>query len=367
MGSHDHTTIPPWTWISPVAAAGLLTLTFSKLLSDEAALTVALAVLLLGATIFAAVHHAEVLALRLGEPFGSILLAVAVTVIEVALIVSIILSGAEGGDAVARDTVYAAVMIVLNGVVGLCLVMGGQRHIVQSFQLQGASAALGVLGTLAVLALILPNFTVTTQGPSYSDLQVVVVGVLSLILWGFFVFAQTMRHRDYFVDVEVGQQLTTTDTETPSDHVALASLGLLLLSLIAVVMLAKLLSHTLDEVINAAGLPHSFLGVIIASIVLLPESLAAVKSAVRNRLQNSLNLALGSAIASIGLTIPTVAAVAVAIDMRIALGLSSANMMLLTLTLFVSTLTLGTGRTTVLQGVNHLVIFAVFLLLSAVP
>jgi Ca2+:H+ antiporter len=367
-GSH-HATIPTWTWVAPAFAVAMLALKFGGLIPGESTPALAAAAILLGAAVFAGVHHAEVLALRLGEPFGSILLAVAVTVIEVGLIVSIMLSGAEGSDSVARDTVFAAVMIVLNGVIGACLVLGGNRHFEQSFQLRGASAALAVLGTLATLALILPNHTLAVSGPSYSPVQLVVVGVMSLVLWSVFVFVQTIKHRDYFLDApaDLPEESPEPPHALPSGRVAVASLVLLVVSLTAVVLLAKVLSYPMDRMVAAAGLPQAFVGVIIAAIVLLPEGIAAARSALVNRLQNSINLSLGSAIASIGLTIPAVAAVALFLDRNIPLGISNANTVLLVLTLFVGTLTLGTGRTTVLQGIVHLVIFAVFLLVSAVP
>ena len=357
--------IPAWTWIAPALASGLLTLKFASIIPADNALVQVLAGILLGAAVFAAVHHAEVLALKLGEPFGSILLAVAVTVIEVGLIISIMVAGAQGSESVARDTIFSAVMIVLNGVVGLCLVLGGQRHFEQTFQLQGASSALAVLGTLATLALILPNYTMTTVGPYYSAVQLIFVGTLSLALWCIFVFVQTVKHRDYFLDAP-GEEPDVAH-EKPSDKVALLSLALLLVSLAAVVLLAKVLSIPLDQGIAAVGLPQAFVGVVVAAIVLLPESLAAAKSALLNRLQNSINLSLGSAIASIGLTIPTVAVVSLMLDQKLVLGMTPSGVMLLALTLFVSTLTLGTGRTSVLQGAVHLVIFAAFLLISAVP
>ncbi|MGL5116283.1 MAG: calcium:proton antiporter, partial [Beijerinckiaceae bacterium] len=249
----------------------------------------------------------------------------------------------------------------------ICLVLGGRRHHEQNFQLRGASSALAVLGTLAVLALILPTHTVAVAGPSYSAAQLLVVGAASLALYGVFVFVQTIRHRDYFLDAPGDHDGEAEPHEKPSDKVALSSLVLLLVSLTAVVLLAKILSYPLDKGIAAAGLPQAFVGVVIAAIVLLPESVAAANSAVKNRLQNSINLALGSAIASIGLTIPVVAVVSMMIDQRLVLGISPANAVLLVLTLFVSTLTLGTGRTTVLQGAIHLVIFVVFLLVSAIP
>ena len=366
MSAPHHASIPAWTWVVPLVASGLLGLKFAHIVPADTAYVLIIAGLLLGATVFAAVHHAEVLALKVGEPFGSIVLAVAVTVIEVGLIVSIMLSGAEGSDRVARDTVFAAVMIVLNGVVGLCLVLGAGRHFEQTFQLRGASSALAVLGTLATLALILPNFAEAASGPSYSILQLEGIGLMSLVLWGVFVFVQTVKHRDYFLDAP-GDAFDEPAHEVPGAWIALISLALLIVALAAVVLLAKTLSYPVDAAIAAAGLPKAFVGVVIAVIVLMPEGLAAVKSALRNRLQNSINLALGSAIASIGLTIPAVALVSLMLNQQIALGVSQTDMTLLVLTLYISALTLGTGRTTVLQGAVHLVIFAAFMLVSAVP
>jgi Ca2+:H+ antiporter len=364
MASPSHLNNPAWTYLAPLCAALLLGLKLTGVISAEARPVLVLATLALGATVFAAVHHAEILAVKLGEPFGSILLAVAVTVIEVALIVSIMITGEPGSGAVARDTVFSAVMIVLNGVIGLCLVLGAQRHHEQSFQVQGASAALAVLGTLAVLTLVLPNYTVSVLGPHYSPLQLGFVGLVSFILYAVFVFVQTIRHRDYFLQAD---EVSDGEPDRPASAVALASVGLLLISLIAVVLLAKILSQPLDRAIEAAGLPQTFVGVVIAAVVLLPEGLAATKAALRNRLQTSINLALGSAIASIGLTIPAVSVVSLVLGQTLALGLTSETMVLLTLTLFSSTLTLGTGRTTVLQGAVHLVIFATFILLAAAP
>jgi Ca2+:H+ antiporter len=367
MSAPHHASVPAWTWVVPLVASGLLGLKFAHVVPADAAYVLILVGLLLGATVFAAVHHAEMLALKLGEPFGSILLAVAVTVIEAALIVSIMLSGAAGADVVARDTVFAAVMIVLNGVVGFCLVLGAGRHFEQTLQLQGASSLLAVLGTLATLALILPNFTETASNGSYSVLQLEGIGFMSLVLWAVFVFVQTVKHRDYFLDATDDNGPVEIPPEIPSAATALFSLALLLVSLAAVVLLAKTLSYPADRAIAAAGLPKAFVGVVIATIVLMPEGLAAVKSALVNRLQNSINLALGSAIASIGLTIPTVAIVSLAFNQQITLGVSPTYMTLLILTLYISALTLGTGRTTVLQGAVHLVIFGAFMLISAVP
>jgi Ca2+:H+ antiporter len=354
---------PAWTWIAPVGAAAVVAGKAVGALDAGLVPVLVLAAGFLGAAVFASVHHAEVLAARIGEPLGSILLAVAVTVIEVALIVSIMLSGAPGGEMVARDTVFAAVMIVLNGIVGLCLVLGGRRHHEQSFTLEGTSASLAVLGTLAALALVLPNVTLSKPGPAYAPFQLVFVGAVSLLLYMVFLFTQTISHRRYFLEDEGPAGLPAL----PRAGVVAASAVLLLVALTGVVLLAKLLSAPLDAAVVAAGLPPGVVGVVIASVVLLPEGIAAVRAAVQNRLQASMNLALGSALASIGLTIPMVAAVSLATRQDLALGLSAQGMVMLVLTLFVSTLTLGTGRTTLLHGAIHLIIFGVFLLLAVVP
>jgi Ca2+:H+ antiporter len=355
--------IPWWSWAAPLAASLLLAAKFSGIVPAPAVAVIIPAALLLFAAVFAAVHHAEIVALRVGEPFGSIVLAVAVTVIEVALIVSMMLAAKAGGGALARDTVFAAVMLVLNGVVGLCLVFGGARHGEQSFQEQGAAAALSVLGTLAAITLIVPNYTRAISGPVYAPAQLLFVGVVSLCLYGVFLFVQTIRHRDYFIaEGEPGH-----DHARPSGMATLISLGLLIVALVTVVLLAKSLSPSLERAIAYAGLPPAFVGVVIAAIVLLPEGMAALAAARANRLQTSLNLALGSALASIGLTIPAVAVVSLWIDQPLTLGLAPEEMTLLILTLFISTMTLATGRTTILQGAVHLVIFGVFLFLSAMP
>jgi len=358
--------MPSWVWAAPLAAVALLALMLIGLVPVTNALIMLLASALLGASVFAAVHHAEVLALRLGEPFGSLLLAVAVTVIEVALIVSLMLNASAGSSSYARDTVYAAVMLVLNGVVGLCLVIGGARHHEQSFQTQGAGAALGVLCTLATITLILPNYTIAAPGPVYSLSQLIFVGVVSFVLYAIFIFVQTVRHRDYFLP-EASATNPDDHHEMPTQRASRQSLALLCLSLVAVVFLAKALSGPLKAAIVGAGLPDTFVGVVIAAVVLLPEALAAVSAARANRLQTSLNLALGSAIASIGLTIPAVAVVSIMLGKSLALGIPGASTVLLTLTMLVATITLATGSTTVLQGAIHLVIFGVFVFLSAVP
>ncbi len=353
---------PWWSWVFP-AAAWVAMLAAYVLGVGPAMATVAGLVLV--ATVFAAVYHAEVVAHRLGEPFGTLLLAVAVTVIEVALIVSVMIAAPEAKAGLARDTVYAAVMIVCNGIVGLSLLSGGVRHHEQGFQLQGASAALAVLAALTVLTLIVPNVTTSAPGPEFSKAQLAFAGIVSLVLYGSFIFVQTIRHRDYFLPPgDAGEE---AHAPPPPKAVALRSAGILALALIAVVGLAKLLTPTLETSLARMSAPKSVVGIVIAALVLLPEGLAALRAARANRLQTSLNLALGSALASIGLTIPAVAAVALFMGMPLHLGLGVKDEVMLGLTLFIGVITLGTGRTTVLQGIVHLVVFAAFLFFAVVP
>lgn len=328
------------------------------------AFTASLAGIALIGAVIAAVHHAEVVAHRVGEPFGTLVLAVAVTVIEVALIVSVMLSSGGGKEAIARDTVFAAIMICCNGIVGICLLVGGMRHHEQGFQIQGASAALAVLCALAVLSMVLPSYAVSVPGPGLTSSQLVFAGIVSLVLYLTFVFIQTIRHRDYFL-APTGDE--DGHANPPPTGVALASFGWLIVALVAVVGLAKVLSPVVENAVQALGAPEAVVGIVIAALVLLPEGTAALRNARADRLQNSLNLALGSALASIGLTIPTVAAVSLLMDRPILLGLLPKEIVLLALTLIVGVITLGTGRTTMLQGVIHLAIFAAFLFFAVVP
>ena len=356
------TRIPWWAWAWPGLAWVIMLITA---IAGAAGFVAAAAGVVLIGTVFAAVYHAEVVAHRVGEPFGTLVLAVAVTVIEVALIVSIMVGAAADKTGLARDTVFAAVMITCNGIVGLCLLLGGVRHHEQGFQLQGASAALAVLAALTILTLVVPNFTVTAAGPVFSTPQLVFAGIVSLVLYGAFVFIQTMRHRDYFLPLP-GED-DEAHAPPPSRTIALVSAALLVIALIAVVGLAKAVTPSVENVIGWFGAPKAVVGIAIAILVLLPEGLAALNAARANRLQTSLNLALGSALASIGLTIPTVATVSILLGLRLELGLGPMETVLLALTLLVGVITLGTGRTTVLQGIVHLVIFAAFLFLAVVP
>jgi Ca2+:H+ antiporter len=347
----------------PVAAAAVLGASLALPLGLLLATVCALA--LIGAVV-AAVHHAEVVAHRVGEPFGTLVLAVAITVIEVALIVSMMLAGGPDTATLPRDTIYAAVMIIGTGVVGICLLAGGLRHHAQSFRLEGTNGALSALVALTGLSLVLPTFTTSSPEGTYTVSQLVFAAVSSLALWAIFVFVQTVRHRDYFLPP------TNTDDEAvhappPSAAVAVTSFGLLLLALVAVVGLAKQLSPLIEAAVAAAGAPKAVIGIAIALLVLLPETWAAVRAALADRLQTSMNLALGSALASIGLTIPAVVATATLLDLPLVLGLPPKDLVLLALTFLVGAITLGTGRTNMMQGAVHLVLFAAFLFLSMVP
>jgi Ca2+:H+ antiporter len=354
--------ISVWSIIAPVIAC--LILAGSQLYSSVP-YTVLVAIALIGA-VLAAVHHAEVVAHKLGEPYGTLLLAVAITVIEVALIISLMLTGGQETAALARDTVFAAVMIIISGIVGLCLLIGGLLHKEQVFRLHGANAALTTLAAIVVLTLILPNYTTTNTGPIYSTSQLAFIALVSLVLYGTFVFVQVIRHRNYFLDaVDNGGDLLAFPTI--STKIALLSTILLLVCLGAVVLLAKSLAPSIETAVVAIGAPHQLVGVIIASIVLLPEGLAAVRAARNNLFQTSLNLALGSALASIGLTIPAVAILSLITGWTLVLGIDMKSAVLLLLALFVSSLSLATGRTNVLQGVILLVIFAVYLFTTIIP
>lgn len=363
MSSPDRLALPSWTLAAP--ALGLLIFAATRA-ADGAWVNAAVAIALI-ACVQAAVHHAEVVAHRVGEPFGTLILALAVTVIEVALVVSMMLSGGPGADALARDTVYAAIMIVCNGVVGLCLLVGGARHLVLHFRVDGTSPALSVLLALASLTLVLPTFTTSSPGPTFTPAQLAFAGAASLALYGAFVFVQTVRHRDYFLPVAAAGATTETHAPPPSARHTFASGVALLVCLGLVVGLAKTLSPAIQAGVAAASAPPAVVGVVIALLVLLPETVAAVRAARLNRMQTSLNLALGSALATIGLTIPTVAGVAVALDLPLTLGLPGKEMVLFALTMAVSILTLGSGRATVLQGAVHLALFAAFLFLAVVP
>lgn len=372
-----------WTVIVPVVALIALVFSWGRELPGFA---VGLVALCLAGAVMAAVHHAEVVAHRVGEPFGSLVLAVAVTVIEVALIVTLMADGGDKTASLARDTVFAAVMITCNGIVGLSLLVGALRNRVAVFNAEGSGAALATVATLAVLSLVLPTFTTSKPGPEFSTAQLTFAAVASLALYGLFIAVQTVRHRDYFLPVATGAGSSGGTGGTggtgaegagadgdaghaapPTVRATLISLGLLLVALVAVVGDAKSVSPAIEAGVAKAGLPNAVVGVIIALLVLAPETLAAVNAARRDRVQTSLNLGYGSAIASIGLTIPAIALASIWLSGPLLLGLGPIHMVLLALTVVVSALTIAPGRATLLQGGVHLVILAAYLFLAVSP
>ena len=352
-----------WTWLVPALAVVLLGVALAVGVGPF--LAVLCGAGLVGA-VLVAVHHAEVVAHRVGEPLGTLVLALAVTAIETALIVSMMMAGGAEMAVLPRDAIYAAVMIICNGVVGFCVLLGSLAHREQTFRVEGAGAGLAALVVMSTLTLVLPVFTTTTGPGTYSTSQLAFVALSSAALWAIFVFIQTVRHRDYFIPTADAANLDV-HAEPPTAGEAWASAGLLLVSLVAVVGLAKMLSPTIERVIDAAGAPRAVVGIVISAVVLLPETWAAARAARANRLQTSMNLAVGSALASIGLTVPVVVLASIVFGLPLVLGLDAKDMAMLALTFLVSAVTLGTGRTYVMQGAVHLVLFAAFLFLAFVP
>jgi Ca2+:H+ antiporter len=385
-----------WTTVTPLLAAVALAIAW-PLHPDSAPVLGILSVLLV-AVVLAAVHHAEVVAHRVGEPYGSLVLAVAVTIIEVGLIVTLMVTTDKDTAGLARDTVFAAVMITLNGIVGVSLLVGALKHHLAVFNPEGTGAALATVIALAVLCLVVPSVTTSQPGPEFTDAQLAFAAIASLALYGMFVFTQAIRHRDFFLPVtqDAHSPLVTSKAaaeaaaaraaadagsfehepvdldedghaDPPTDRAAIASLGLLVVSLVAVVGLAKIESPAIESGVAALGFPPAVVGVVIALMVLAPETIAAVRAATRNRVQVSLNLALGSAMASIGLTIPAIAVASIWLDGPLELGLNQLQSVLLLLTAAVAILTVVPGRAKPLQGGVHLVLLAAFLFLTIAP
>jgi Ca2+:H+ antiporter len=354
--------IPLWAIVLPMLALGAwLGLHAWKLSLPGFGVVVPAGLLL--ANVIVAVHHAEVVALRVGEPYGTLVLALAVTTIEAGLIVSIMLVG-DSQPTLLRDSVQAVVMLVLHGLAGLCIVVGAFRERETRFQVEGAHALLAVLIPMAVLVLVLPNHLISAPGPFYTPLQLGFVSFACLGLYLAFLFIQTRWHQAYFLPVGVSG---ASEHERPSGRLTLVSFGLLMLALLSVVLLAESLAPSLEASVEAMGAPHAIVGVVVAMIVLLPESTAAVRAAARNKLQESINLALGSAIASIGLTVPTVAFVSSRIGEPLELGVSSGASVLMALGFLVAVITYGTGRTNLLSGIVHLVLLSTYVFAIFAP
>ena len=364
MGLRNRLRSLRWTILVPLLAVLVMAATWG---TKPAAVVLIVAGAFLAGSVLAAVHHAEVVAHRVGEPFGSIVLAVAVTVIEVALIVTLMVAGGADTSTLARDTVFAAVMITCTGIVGLSLLGATLRHRVAAFNAEGTASALATVATLATLTLVVPTFTTSRPDAEFSPSQLAFAAVASVALYGLFLVVQTVRHRDYFLPVGPAADDPEGHAARPSDRAAVTSLGVLVVALVAVVGLAKTESPAIEDAVDAIGAPHSAVGVVIALLVLLPETLAAFRNARHDRVQTSFNLAFGSAMASIALTIPAIAVASIWLDGPLVLGLGAMQMVLLAITVVVAALTVLPGRATLQEAGVHLVLFGSFLFLAFNP
>ncbi|ASK31354.1 ionic transporter y4hA [Chryseobacterium sp. T16E-39] len=348
-----------YTFIFPVLAVGYY---FSGLMENGVVFEIIAGILLTG-SVLSAVHHAEVVAHKVGEPFGTIILALCITIIEVALIISLMVAGGDQAITLARDTIFAAVMIILNGILGICILVGGVKYYEQFFARTSATTYLVSIVSILVLTLILPNFTSSVNGPFYNTAQLIFVSIACLVIYGVFLMVQTVRHRNYFI---------TTDDDPDSHYIpskiaTIISFIFLVICLIIVVLMAKGLSATIEDMVQSVGAPKSLVGVIIAAVVLLPEGVAAIRAARNNQIQSSVNLALGSALASIGLTIPAVSVVCIMYDIPFVLGLDRKDIILLSLSVFIVMLSLSRGKTNILYGTVLLVNLAAYIFTVIVP
>ena len=312
------------------------------------------------------VRHAESLAIKCGEPYGTLILTLAAISIEVMMISTAMLHGANN-PTLARDAMFAVIMIALNGLVGLSLLLGGLRHREQRYNLQGVNSYLNVIMTLAVLGLVLPNFTTSTSGPTLSGAQQVFLAIMSVSLYAIFLLIQTMRHTRYFMESREVVVTENSDQHQLQTRSTAYHAVMLFVYLIAVVLLAEKFAIPLDNSIERFGMPQAFGGAIIAALVLAPEGLGALRATLNNHLQRSVNILLGSVLATIGLTIPAVLTIGLITKRPVTLGVEGGNLPLLLLTLAVSVVTFTSGKTNVLQGCIHLLLFAVFLLLIFSP
>lgn len=315
--------------------------------------------------VMSAVHHSEIIAHRVGEPFGTIILAVSITIIEVAIIISLMTTGGEEYAAFARDTVYAAVMLILNGIVGLSLFLGGRKYHIQTFSPHSVKIALVSLVSIVAFTMIIPTFTNSETGPYYTERQLLFEIFACLVIYTAFISAQTGRHREYFISDDTDK--TESKLHSISNLALAISTAFLLISLIIVVLLAKSLSLPIEQLVVSNGLPKSLVGIIIAAVILLPEGISAVSAARKNRLQTSLNLSLGSALASIGLTIPAVSIASYIYDFPLILGLDILPIILLIISIFTVMLSLIGGRSNSVYGVVLLVNLIAYVFLTINP
>ncbi len=318
--------------------------------------------------VLASVYFAEVIAHRVGQPYGTLILAIAVTVIEVALIASILLSRSPGSEAVVRDSIFATIMIVCNGIVGVSLLIGAIKHHETVFKPEGSNIALALLITSSTLALVLPTYTTSTPGPNYNLVQLRGAAIACFILYVTYVYAQTIRHKILFLAPVFDQAVHGSKVHPkPSNQKTIISALALTITLIAVIVLAKQLAPFIEAGVQAIGAPHEVVGILIACLVLLPESFTAIRQAMDNKMQNSFNLAFGSGLASVGLTIPVVAIISYVFGITLTLGLDAKSLVFLMLTFILSIMTISMGRATFAQGIIHLVVFGAYLRLSITP
>lgn len=349
-----------WTIIFPVISA----LFYFSGMIDDTVVTKIIGGVLLISSVLSAVHHAEVVAHRVGEPFGTIILAICITILEVSLIISLMIAGGDNAMTYARDTVFAAIVLIINGILGVCILVGGVKFHEQFFAKSSATTSLVSLVAILVLTLILPNYTTTKSGPFYSNAQLIFVSVACLVIYASFLMVQTVRHRNYFITQHDDED---HGAKPPSNLETFFSLGFLILCLAVVVFMAKALSPAIEDMVQSLGAPQALVGVIIAAVVLLPEGIAAIRAARNNQIQTSLNLALGSALASIGLTIPAVSIVCIYYDMHLVLGLDRKAIIILALSVFTVMLSLSRGKTNILYGTVLLVNLAAYIFTVIFP
>lgn len=350
-----------WTTSIPLLATLLY---FSGLVHHNPVFQIIAGILLIF-SVMSAVHHSEIVAHRVGEPFGTIILAVSITIIEVAIIISLMIAGGEENADFARDTVYAAVMLILNGIVGLSLFLGGRKFHIQTFSPHSVKIALVSIVSIVAFTMILPTFTSSKIGPYYTEKQLLFESFACLVIYAAFISAQTVRHREYFISDQSGK--TEDNAQSIPNKSFVISIVFLLLSLAIVVLLAKSLSHPIEEWVVSKGLPKSLVSIIIAAVILLPEGISAVSAARKNRLQTSLNLSLGSALASIGLTIPSVSIASYFYGFPLLLGLDILPIILLIISIFTVMLSLMGGKSNSVYGVVLLVNLIAYIFLTIHP
>lgn len=320
------------------------------------------------AAVLASVYFAEIIAHRVGQPYGTLILAIAVTVIEVALIASILLSRTPGSESVVRDSIFATIMIVCNGVVGVSLLIGAIKHHETVFKAEGTNIELALLITASTLVFVLPAYTTSTPGPNYNLTQLRGAAIACFVLYVTYVYAQTVRHKILFLAPFFQHSKSAKRNHSkPSNRKTIISAFCLIFSLIAVIVIAENLAPFIEAGVQAIGAPHEVVGILIACLVLLPESFTAIRQAIDNKMQNSFNLAYGSGLASVGLTIPVVAVLSYAFGITLTLGLDPKSLVFLILTFILSIMTISMGRATFAQGIIHLVVFGAYLRLSITP